>query len=93
MKLDRTKISENFEIPVNVYDELLDKLEVGLKEIETELDDDTVYLVINNIISSKYERNRSYRHMPKDELLRLTKTIIEGPGDKTLLPIWTITQD
>ena len=93
MKLDRSKISENFEIPVNIYDEILDVLEEGLKYIKTELDGDTVYLVINNIIKDRYEDNQGYLNIPKEVLRDLTIEIIEGSGNNELLPSWTITQE
>ena len=93
MKLDRTKVRKDFEIPVSIYEEIVDTLEEGLKDIETELDTQTVYLVINNIIRSKYEYKKNYLQMPPDELLRLTKKVIEGSGNDLLLPTWTITPE
>ncbi|TYB31115.1 MAG: hypothetical protein FXF47_05615 [Candidatus Mcinerneyibacterium aminivorans] len=92
MKLKREKIWD-FDIPENVLKSILDNLENGLKKIETELDEETVYLVINNIIKGKFEYKNAYVHMPADELLRLTKKIIKGSGNKRLLPRWTITKE
>ncbi len=92
MKLDRAKIWD-FDIPENVLNSILDNLERGLKNIETELDEETVYLVINNVIRGKYEYKNAYVHMPTDELTRLTEEIIKGKGDETLLPMWTVTKE
>ncbi len=91
MKLDKSKIWD-FDIPENVLNSILNNLESGLKNIETELDKETVYLVINNVIRGKYEYKNAYVHMPTDELLKLTKEVIEGSGNERLLPIWTISK-
>ncbi len=60
MKLKREKI-KNFFIPDDYLSEMLDVLEEGLKDVETDLDDEVVYTVINNIIEFKFEEGGEYK--------------------------------
>ena len=86
MKLKREKIKE-FDIPKEYMIELLDYLEEGLKEIETEINDKIVYDVINNIIRNKYS-NKKYKSRGKEFILNLIKSTISGQGDKHLIEMW-----
>ena len=87
MKLKRDQIKE-FDIPNGYLAELLDMLEEGLKDVETDLDDEVVYTVINNIIKDKYEINEGYLGLDNEFLLRLVIDTIQGEGDETKIKLW-----
>jgi len=87
MKLKRDKIKD-FDIPDDYLSEMLDVLEEGLKDVETDLDDEVVYTVINNIIKDKYEVNEGYLGLDNEFLLRLVIDTIQGEGDETKIKLW-----
>ncbi len=84
MKLKRDKIKD-FDIPDNYLAEMLDFLEEGLKDVETDLDDEVVYTVINNIIEFKFEKGGAYKRAKdtkfekhnKEFLPELTKRVLK----------------
>lgn len=91
MKIDRSKIKK-YDLPMKVYNEIIDILQKELKNIKSDLDNETIYLVINNIIKSKYVSKNSYVNTTYDHLANLTKELIKNDRDEDLLELWTITQ-
>ena len=76
MILKKDKIND-FDIPKDYFEEMLEILEEGLKGIETDLNDEVIYTVINNIIEFKFEKDEGYNMLYKEFLLELVQEAIE----------------
>ncbi len=84
MKINRKKIKD-VKIPQKKMDEMLTMLKEELEDVETELEDKTVYAIINNIIKERYLANNGYMKLDSSFLGELTKEIIAGEVDQLLI--------
>ncbi|MGM0410907.1 MAG: hypothetical protein ACQEQF_09075 [Bacillota bacterium] len=69
-------------------EKMLEVLERELKGVETELEEEVVYDVVNNIIEDRYEKHNVHERMSDKFLGGLTKKTIKGQGNERLLLMW-----